>query len=224
MALLESCVDTLEKAIDAYYSGANRLELCSELALDGLSPSLELIESTARAVPLPIHVMIRLKNIEEKSVGYRYTTEDVVSMCEFVRSVDALRLPNVVGFVFGCLTETNELDEVNTAKLVECIHFYDTCYSITFHRAFDRIADKVGAIEKLQRLHVTRILTSGTPADQATNNLNMLEKLVATALEHDIILMPCGGVREHNAQDILSKTRAVEIHSSAAWKLFIAPS
>ncbi len=37
--LIEVCVDTFSDALAAESKGANRIELCSHLSLDGLTPS-----------------------------------------------------------------------------------------------------------------------------------------------------------------------------------------
>ena len=36
--LVEACVETLEEALQAEKNGAHRIELCSRLDLDGLTP------------------------------------------------------------------------------------------------------------------------------------------------------------------------------------------
>ena len=40
----EACVETFEEAKLAELRGANRIELCSDLALDGFTPSFELMK------------------------------------------------------------------------------------------------------------------------------------------------------------------------------------
>ena len=40
--ILEACVETLEESMRAEQNGADRLELCSRLDLDGLTPDVDL--------------------------------------------------------------------------------------------------------------------------------------------------------------------------------------
>ena len=40
----ESCVETYDEAMNAESQGADRIELCSRLDLDGLTPSKELVK------------------------------------------------------------------------------------------------------------------------------------------------------------------------------------
>ena len=42
--ILEACVETYQEAEKAEKNGANRIELCSHLDLDGLTPDKELIQ------------------------------------------------------------------------------------------------------------------------------------------------------------------------------------
>ena len=46
--ILESCVETYEEAIKAESRGANRIELCSQLNLGGLTPSKELAKKLVK--------------------------------------------------------------------------------------------------------------------------------------------------------------------------------
>ena len=44
----EACVENFNEALIAVKKGADRLELCADLANDGLTPSVELIKSLLR--------------------------------------------------------------------------------------------------------------------------------------------------------------------------------
>ena len=57
---LEACVENLEEAILAEKKGANRLELCSRLDLDGLTPNFNLTKKVLKKISIPIKVMIRV--------------------------------------------------------------------------------------------------------------------------------------------------------------------
>lgn len=55
----EACVETLEEALKAEQLGAERVELCSNLELDGLIPHPEIVRKTCFALRIPVMVMIR---------------------------------------------------------------------------------------------------------------------------------------------------------------------
>ena len=55
----EACVDNIDAAINVEKKGADQIELCSRLDLDGLTPSKKLILQTIKRVSIPIKVMIR---------------------------------------------------------------------------------------------------------------------------------------------------------------------
>ena len=56
---LEVCVETLDNAQIADRGGANRIELCGELAGGGVTPSLGLLEEVVSSITIPVHCMIR---------------------------------------------------------------------------------------------------------------------------------------------------------------------
>ena len=66
---LEACVETLEEAILAEKKGANRLELCSRLDLDGLTPNLNLTKKVMKKISIPIKVMIRERDGKVTPLG-----------------------------------------------------------------------------------------------------------------------------------------------------------
>lgn len=57
--LLEVIACSLEDALAAEAGGAQRLELCSRLDLDGLTPPRSMVEAVVKAVSIPVRVMIR---------------------------------------------------------------------------------------------------------------------------------------------------------------------
>ena len=57
--VLEICVESVDCAVAAERGGAHRIELCSELAVGGLTPNPELMRATRDRVRLPVYAMIR---------------------------------------------------------------------------------------------------------------------------------------------------------------------
>ena len=57
--LLEISVDGLGRALAAERGGADRIELCADLSVGGLTPSRELLQSVRGKVHLDIYSMIR---------------------------------------------------------------------------------------------------------------------------------------------------------------------
>ncbi|NCB06959.1 MAG: copper homeostasis protein CutC, partial [Bacteroidia bacterium] len=55
----EVCVETLKEALLAGQRGASRIELCSDLANDGLTPSAGLMQKTCLELNIPVMIMIR---------------------------------------------------------------------------------------------------------------------------------------------------------------------
>ena len=54
----EACVERLDEAILAEKNGADRIELCSRLDLDGLTPHRNMIQDVINSVKIPVKVMI----------------------------------------------------------------------------------------------------------------------------------------------------------------------
>ncbi|WP_279610403.1 copper homeostasis protein CutC, partial [Burkholderia territorii] len=93
--LLEVIATTLSDAQTAARAGADRIELVTGLAEGGLTPSIGLIEAVARAVPIPVNVIVR-----PHSRGFVYTAEELAIL---ERDTQAAIAAGASGIVFGAL-------------------------------------------------------------------------------------------------------------------------
>lgn len=205
MALLEVCVDSLDGALAAEAGGAQRIELCSRLDVGGLHPAGDLLRDALARTSVPHHVMVR-----PRAGTFVHTRAELDVMAVQIESV---RTSRASGVVLGVLTHAREIDVDATARLIECAR----PLSVTFHRAFDELRDLHGGLEQLIALGVERVLTSGG-APSALEGRAQLRELVARAAGR-IVVMPGGGVRAHNAAQILSETGARELHSSTVFRM-----
>ena len=62
MLIKEACVETVEQAIKAEKNGADQIELCSRLDLDGLTPDFDVIRKVLSLIKIPVKVMIRCRS------------------------------------------------------------------------------------------------------------------------------------------------------------------
>ena len=231
MALLEVCCGNLESVDAAVAGGARRIELCSALEMDGLTPPVEWIREVRKRYPsLIIHVLVR-----SRAGDFVYTEEEVETMAAQVE--EALEA-GVDGIVIGCLTAGGDVDVPAMEQLVRTVESYnlaaelmrsDLCHaandshffpgpskrvSITFHRAFDVCKRPFDALEQIIALGCDRILTSGQGATVVEGS-DMLRELRKRAAGR-IIILPGGGVTPRNAGRILAMTGCTEIHASAS--------
>ncbi|MGW4686713.1 copper homeostasis protein CutC [Streptomyces sp. NPDC004244] len=129
-AVLEVIALDVEDAVAARAGGADRLELVSDMAADGLTPSRETFAAIRAAVDIPLRVMLRAA--DGFSAG---SAEDLDRLAAQAR---ALRAEGAEEFVLGFLAPDGGPDlaavEAVTAELAGC--------RWTFHRAIDRAADR----------------------------------------------------------------------------------
>ncbi len=206
---LEVCCGNIPSVRAAVQAGADRVELCRDLDVDGLTPTAEMIRqatSICHPAAVKVHVLIRPRqgNFVYTPVEYRQTLSDIQM---------AIR-HGADGIVIGALTAQGDIDLIQTAGMIA--HARQSSahrpISITFHRAFDVCRDPILALGQLIHLGCDRILTSGQqPTAQA--GIPLLRQLVQEAAGRITIL--CGaGVNTENARHILLQTHATEIHGS----------
>lgn len=197
--LVEACVESVESSIAAQRAGARRLELCDALFDGGTTPSAEMIAACKAAVSIPVFVMIR-----PRGGGFVYTDEERDIMR---RDIVIARELGADGIVTGCLRIDNTVDVELVRLLVETAKELP----VTFHRAFDATPDLGASLESLIDAGVQRVLTSGG-APTAADGVTTLAKLVRQAGSR-LIVMPGGGVREHNVRSTVSTSGVREVHA-----------
>ncbi len=196
---LEVCANSIESALNAQNGGADRIELCVELSVGGLTPSYGMIKMAKELLDIPVYVLIR-----PRAGDFNYSLVELEVMKEDILFCADQR---VDGVVIGALTDKNEVNEQMTNELLNAADYMD----VTFHRAFDQTANQFEALDTLKELGIQRILTSGGKGN-AIDNLDQLEALIDDAAE-DLIIMPGGGIRPENIKNILD-SGCHEVHSS----------
>jgi copper homeostasis protein len=207
VTILEVCLDDIGGALDAEKAGAQRIELCAALETGGITPSLGTVSSVlASLTSMTVMVLIR-----QRAGDFVYSPAEVDAM---VADIHAMRdLPRgegvTLGFVIGALTSAGTVDVTATSALVEACHVHP----VTFHKAFDLVADQPAALETLISLGIARVLTSGG-ASSVLEGADVMAALVVQAGER-IMILAGGGVRAHNAREILHRTGVTELHFRA---------
>jgi len=197
--LVEGCVEGLADAQAAARGGADRLELCANLAVGGTTPTVEVIRAVKGRVFVPVFVMAR-----PRGGSYIY---DAAEIDATHRDIDAVVAAGADGVVVGPLTAANEIDVASLRGFVARAG----SVPVTFHRAFDQVGDPARALEILIDAGVQRVLTAGGRRT-ALEGVDALKALVDQA-EDRIVIMAGGKVRGHNAREILARAGVHELHA-----------
>ena len=182
--LLEICVDSFESARRASEAGADRLELCGDLLVGGVSPSPFLIEQVVSRIGTPVNVLLR-----PRFGDFCFTGEEKEIL---LREVAFCAEAGVNGVVIGALTPDGDLD----------VPFLSQCMAaagdleVTLHRCFDVCRDGFEAIETACDLGIQTILTSGqmATAPKGLENLKAFRRFAADRIH----LMAGSGVSASN--------------------------
>ena len=197
--LIEAAVETLEGAVAAERAGADRIELCANLGVGGITPSTQLISAVIAQAKKPVVVMIR-----PRGGDFVYAADEIDAMIE---DIDRTRTLGIAGIVTGALRADGAVDVESLTRLKAPA----AGLPITFHRAFDATPNKREALEQVIELGASRVLTSGGAAT-ALEGVSTIAALVDQAGER-ISIMAGGKIRDNNVRDVVSRTRVREIHS-----------
>ena len=236
--MFEVCANSVESCIAAQMGGADRVELCAGIPEGGTTPSYGEIRQARRILDdgiqqglkaTRLHVIIR-----PRGGDFLYTELELQRMTDDIRICREL---GADGVVFGCLRPDGTLDTDANARLMEVasppaspigegakhrIGFphptllgknQGGVLSVTFHRAFDRCANPVEALEELIRQGFDRVLTSGQQPT-AEQGISLLRQLCEQAAGRIAIMAGCG-VNEQNIRRIQEETGVSEFHFSA---------
>ncbi len=203
----EFCAENYTSIPLAIANGANRIELCDNLAVGGTTPSTGVIEevlSYANEKNVPVMTIIRPR-------GGDFVYNDIELKIMHTDLIEAKKL-GTDGVVIGCLTPSGWLDEEALEVLIDSAEGLQ----ITFHMAFDAIPQErqYEAIDWLVEHGVHRILTHGGVAGtNIENNFVHLKQLIAHA-DGRIIILPGGGITSENAQVVADTLEVHEVHGT----------
>ncbi len=199
--LLEIAAFTLSGALEAASAGAHRIELCENAAEGGTTPSYGTLVLAKKNIAIPVFPIIR-----PRGGDFVYAKSEFASIKEDVALCKKLHFE---GIVVGFLDEKGQVD---TQKLKSIVKLAKPM-QVTFHRAFDRTAKPLKALEEIIACGCTRILSSGQYPSvyQGMDNIRLLIEKAADR----IIIMPGSGLHSGNVKEIALKTGATEFHTAA---------
>ncbi len=196
----EGCVESIGECVLAEKLGANRLELCADLAQDGLTPSRELIEAVQAQVTIPIKVMIR-----PRGGDFHYSADEIAQMKSEIELCKEL---GVFGVVFGMTTADNVLDIELIRELAQLSKPMDVCV----HKAIDSVKSPLDDFKRLlnEVPEVDAVLTSGgaPTAAEGASVLQQMNQLGGDQLK----VVVAGKVSKENIEELCQTIGASEFH------------
>ncbi len=185
-------------ALIAVENGATQIELCVAIEQGGLTPSRGLLKTVRELISVPIFVMLR-----PRPGGFCYDEHEFRTM---VRDAEGLLEEGADGLVFGILSPDQTLDEARNRYLVNLCD-ERPC---VLHRAFDRTLDLNASLQIAHVAGFQRILSSGgvATAVQGATSLRALEQ------QNLVAILPGGGIRAHNAAQIINATGIPRLHAA----------
>ncbi len=196
--ILEACVENLSEALIAGERGADRIELCENLAVGGTTPSFGTIAMCKKLLNIPVIVMIR-----PRGGNFVYSPPEVDTMIEDIR---ICRKAGADGIAMGMLTASGQIDLDILKQLIS----EAGPMQITFHKAIDETGDIEKEIQKLKNTGIHRVLTSGgaPTALEGSRMLNRLIRMTAGSL----VILTAGKVTSGNLDTVSKLIPSIEFH------------
>ena len=163
--ILEVCVDSFVSARAAIAGSADRLELCSALAVGGLTPYAELLQQIRKESNIAIRCLMR-----PRGGDFLYNEEEIQMMAV---QIENLRKLGADGFVIGCLTPEGDLDKDAMMPLLQAAQ---GC-GLTLHRCIDVSRDPCKTYLDAKKLGIDTVLTSGA-AGSCLKGMETIGKLL----------------------------------------------
>jgi len=197
---IEICATSIESITNAQNAGAQRIELCENYSIGGVTPSEQFFHEAIKVSLLPINVLIR-----PKGGNFIFNDKEYDLM---INKINLFKAYNVNGFVIGFMEKDRSLN----SDILSEFRKITKGFELTFHRAFDLLNNQEESLELLIEKDFNRILCSGheLSAEKGLENLINYNKIS----NGRITIMPGGGVNLDNFQKFKSSSFN-EIHLSA---------
>ena len=196
---IECCVESHSEALIAEKRGADQLELCSDLANDGLTPDTALTEKTLETISIPLKVMIR-----HRKGDFFYDKSDI----SIIRNqINSMKLIGIKHIVFGSLTHLNRIN----LEQIKMVSEWAYPMNVTYHKAIDLSENFFEDTELLlQFKNVKSLLTSGQ-ASTAEKGYLTLKRLLAD-FGKNIKIISAGRITDKNLNKIHNMIRGRYYH------------
>lgn len=214
MITVEICTPSRQSAEAAKAGGAQRVELCRDLEVGGLTPSAEDIEYCVRTLGLRTHVLVR-----PRQGDFCYSEAEVAEIERIVMQCKALGAHAVV---VGFLTADGRVDVALTRRIAQLA----APMEVTFHRAFDEARQApLEALRAVVDSGCTRLLTSGQ-APTAPEGAAVIKRLVEHAAlltsqnpqshihSSTFTILAGAGITPANVRQLIEATGVDEVHGS----------
>jgi len=195
----EVCVDNIEDAMRAVDLGANRIEYCSKLNEEGLTPDIEDVKYLLKNINIPLRIMIR-----PHSKSFNYSETDISIM---LRDISTFKKIDIDGIVIGCLNKDDEIDLKKINLLIEKAR----PLKVIFHKAIDITSDPLKSLKNLIKYsNIDGVLTSGG-FKKAEDGVKLLKKMLDICpINFELII--AGKITSENINKINQKLSAKFYH------------
>ena len=195
----EVCVDNIKDAMRAVDLGANRIEYCSKLNEEGLTPDIEDVKYLLKNINIPLRIMIR-----PHSKSFNYSEKDISIM---LRDISTFKKIDIDGIVIGCLNKDDEIDLKKINLLIEKAR----PLKVIFHKAIDITSDPLKSLKNLIKYsNINGVLTSGG-FKKAEDGVKLLKKMLDICpINFELII--AGKITSENINKINQKLSAKFYH------------
>jgi len=203
--LLEVIVNNLQDALEAQAGGADRLEVVRDLEQGGLTPDLELVAEIVAAVRIPVRAMVR-----ENGSMFLASTAELDVLCVQAQQFNNLGVDGLVaGFILNGKVDLKSMRAITAAA---------PDVKVTFHRAFDELAEPITAIADLKTIpQVDRILTVGGTGTWSVRKRHLHQWQDSAAPQ--ITILAGAGLVEAEIADVSRDPQIKEMHVGRAARI-----
>ena len=209
---IEVCVFSLEDALVAALAGADRLEVCVNYDLGGVSMPLEDLAELAHKLKEAnfINAQGKIRAVvmcRPRGGDFCYSDDEFDELCLYAEKAASMGFEAIVSGMLRTIVGNWELDIQRLSKVLAVCKKHNL--EFVFHRAFDELKDPVLGLQRLASMGVNRVLTGWGQRDWS-----MFLTLLEQAKQFEIDLFPGGGIRSYNVNEYW--TAGLEyVHSAA---------
>jgi len=214
--IVEVCIDNIESCLMALKGGANSVELCSDRANGGVTPSYGFISecvSRLKSSDVHVHVLIR-----PRLGDFCYSESEFDVLLRDILSAQAL---GAQGVVVGVVTADGKVDK----ERLRVLRTLSRGMILTFHRAFDSccgsIEEAAESLETVIECGCDRILTS--QKSTAYEGREELSNLVTLARGR-ISVVAAAGITPGNVYEVVTSSHVQGVHAGGSLHSKVWPS